>query len=60
MSADTEDRLRLEDKLRKVLGLQEASTLLSYLPQSAPDELATLSDLIALEGRVDQRLPAGR
>lgn len=55
MSTAIEDRIRLEDKLREVLGLPEASTLLSYLPHDDPADLATKQDLAALEQRVDGR-----
>ena len=55
MASDIEDRIRLEDRLREVLGLPEASTLLSYLPRDDPADLATKQDLAALERRTDER-----
>lgn len=52
MSTKVEDRMRLEDRLREVLGSPEAATLISYLPQGDPADLATKQDVESLRSGI--------
>jgi chromosome segregation ATPase len=52
MGATTEDRVRLESRLGEVLGLEEAATLLGYLPLVDPADLATKQDVDALRAEM--------
>lgn len=56
MTSQTEDRILLEERLRDVLGLREAATLLGYLPLTDDEQLPTSGDLRETEARLDGRL----
>jgi hypothetical protein len=52
MSAYERSRHQLHQRLANVLGAEEAGTLMSHLPPGGMSELATKSDLLALEHRL--------
>lgn len=56
MSVD--DRHRLYDRLNEVLGLEEARTLMQYLPAVAGAEVVTRSDLDAFGAQLRAELRA--
>jgi hypothetical protein len=52
MSVDERSRHQLYQRLQEVLGAEEAATLMEHLPPGGIGELATKSDLLALEHRL--------
>lgn len=53
---DVRDREALRQALEPTLGAQPTALLMEQLPRVPSDELATRSDLSAMEGRFDARL----
>jgi hypothetical protein len=52
MSVDERSRHQLYERLREVLGPEEATTLMAHLPQGGSNRVATKDDLAALESRL--------
>ena len=59
MPAGDRTRLNLHRKLDAVLGPEEADTLMAHLPPVTWNEVATKSDLEALEGRLRSEMHVG-
>lgn len=58
MSIDEPARLELFERLREVLGVGPADTLIGHLPPGGWGDVARKDDLIALERRIDARFDA--
>jgi hypothetical protein len=58
MPVDERSRHELHAKLEQVLGAEEASTLMSYLPPVGWADVATKRDLDQLEGRLRAEIRA--
>lgn len=52
MSQPESRRLALYNQLQDLLGTEPATTLMSYLPTSAPADLATVGDIERVESRI--------
>lgn len=58
MSIDEPARLELFERLREVLGVGPADTLIGHLPPGGWADVARRSDLDALESRLDAKVDA--
>ena len=56
MAISEHDRHQLHTALDRVLGSQEATVLMSHLPPAGLADVATKSDLVQLEARLDLRI----
>ena len=60
MSVDERSRHQLHERLREVLGPEEAGTLMAHLPTGGVGELVTKDDLRRTEERLELKMDAMR
>jgi hypothetical protein len=60
MSVDESSRHQLHERLRKVLGPEEAGTLMAHLPLGGVGELVTKDDLRRTQERLELKMDAMR